>query len=145
MKKLSIFFAILLVIIAIIGFKYVSYRVEYTAIKQDNAEYEKYKEKEELSGLDIATIINKTIDKNTKNKIEKDDKGMFIPNDKNSIEVEIYMLDNETTYKMETIYNGGTEQFIRYYANQKFKCSKIEYHKNTGRIKYILFEQIQTS
>ena len=51
----------------------------------------------------------------------------------------------ETTYKMEAFYNAGTEQFIQYYGNIKFKCSKIEYHENTGRIKYILFEQVQTS
>ena len=55
------------------------------------------------------------------------------------------MQDNETTYKMETIHNVGTEQFVQYYGNIKFKCSKIEYHKNTGKIKYMLFEQLQTS
>ena len=90
-------------------------------------------------------MMNKAIDKNTKNKIEKDDQGNFIQNDKNSVEIEIYMTDNETTYKMETIYNAGTEQFAQYYGNIKFKCSKIEYHKKTGRIKYILFEQQENS
>ena len=55
------------------------------------------------------------------------------------------MVDNETTYKMEKIYNAGTEQFVQYYRTIKFKCSKIEYHEKTGRIKYILFEQLHTS
>ena len=55
------------------------------------------------------------------------------------------MLDNETTYKMEMFYNAGTEQFVEYYRNIKFKCSKIEYHENTGRVKYMYFEQLQTS
>ena len=85
--------------------------------------------------------MNKAVDKNTKNKIEKDDNGNFIQNDENSIEIEIYMSDNETTYKMENIYDAGTEQFVQYYGKIKFKCSNIEYHKKTGRIKYILFEQ----
>ena len=51
------------------------------------------------------------------------------------------MIDNEETYKMETLFNAGTEQFVQYYGSENFRCSKIEYHKKTGRIKYILFEQ----
>ena len=141
MKKIFIFIVIVFIIVAFAAFQYISYNTEYVAIQRENAEFEKYKDKE-ISGLDIATIINKAIDKNIKNKIEKDKNGNFIHNDTNSIEIEIYMKDNETTYKMETIYNGGTEQFVQYYASIDFKCSKIEYHNNTGKIKYILFEQL---
>lgn len=144
MKKIFIFLVIVLIVVAIIGVRYVSYKNEYNIVQSDNAEFEKYKD-QETYGLNIATMINKAIDKNTKNKIDKDDNGNFIQNDDNSIEIEIYMTDNETTYKMETIYNAGIEQFVQYYGNIKFKCSKIEYHKNTGRIKYILFEQQETS
>ena len=144
MKKIFIFLAIVLVIVAIVSFQYISYKNEYNIIQNENAEFEEYKDKE-VYGLNVGTMINKAVDKNTKNKIEKDDNGNFIQNDSNSIEIEIYMTDNETTYKMETIYNSGTEQFVQYYGNIKFKCSKIEYHKNTGKIKYMLFEQLQTS
>ncbi len=144
MKKIIIFLLIILIIVSVIGVKYISYKSEYKVIQNENSEFEGYKDKE-IYGLDIATIINKAVDRNTKNKIEKDDNGNFIPNDSNSIEIEIYMTDNETTYKMETIYNNGTEQFVQYYGDIKFKCSKIEYHKNTGRIKYMLFEQQETS
>ena len=52
------------------------------------------------------------------------------------------MKDNEKTYKMETIYNKGTEEFMQYYGNIQFKCSKIEYHQSTGKVKYLLFEQL---
>lgn len=144
MKKIFIFLVIVLIIVAIVGFKYMSYKNEYNIIQNENAEFEEYKDKE-VYGLNVATMINKAVDKNTKNKIEKDDSGNFMQNDSNSIEIEIYMTDNETTYKMETIYNAGTEQFVQYYGNIKFKCSKIEYHKDTGRIKYMLFEQQETS
>ena len=51
------------------------------------------------------------------------------------------MLDNDKTYTMETIYNGGMDKFIQYYRDIKFKCTKIEYHKLTGKVKYMLFEQ----
>ena len=144
MKKISIFLVIVLTIVAAIGFKYMSYKNEYNAIQKENKEFEEYKDKE-VYGIEVGTMINKAVDKNTKNKIEKDNNGNFIQNDKNSIEIEIYITDNETTYKMETIYNAGTEQFVQYYGNIKFKCSKIEYHENTGRIKYMLFEQQETS
>lgn len=144
MKKIFIFSVIVLIIVAIVGVRYVSYKNEYNIVQSENAEFEEYKDKE-VYGLSVATMMNKAVDKNTKNKIEKDENGNFIQNDSNSIEIEIYMTDNETTYKMETIYNAGTEQFVQYYGNIKFKCSKIEYHKDTGRIKYMLFEQQETS
>ena len=108
---------------------------------QENSEYEQYTNKE-INGLDVASLINKSVDKNTRNKIKKDDQGMFIPNDENSIQIEVYMKDTEITYKMETIYNKGTEQFVQYCGDVKFKCSKIEYHNKTKKISYILFEQI---
>lgn len=144
MKKIFIFLVIVLIIVVGIGYKYMSYKNEYNVIQKENKEFEEYKDKE-VYGLEVGTMINKAVDKNTKNKIEKDNNGNFIQNNKNSIEIEIYITDNETTYKMETIYNAGTEQFVQYYGNIKFKCSKIEYYENTGRIKYILFEQQEMS
>ena len=144
MKKLLILLAMVIIIIIISIVKYYSYKLEYNILMKENAEFEQYKDKE-VNGLSVATIINKAIDKNTKNEIEKDDKGVFIQNNTNSILIELYMADNKITYKMEQIYNAGIEQFVQYYSNINFKCLKIEYHKNTGKIKYILFEQLQTS
>ena len=143
-KTLLILIAIVIVIVCIIGIKYYSYMMEYNNVIKENEEYEKYKD-QEVYGIDLATLVNKAVDKNEKNNIPKDDKNLYIQNDENSIEIEIYIEDNETTYKMEVFYNSGTEQFIQYYGNIKFKCSKIEYHEKTGKIKYILFEQLQTS
>ena len=78
---------------------------------------------------------------------KKDNNGNFIQNDENSIKVEVHMIESDKEYElqMEQIYNSGTEQFVQYYGNIKFKCSKIEYHEKTGRIKYVLFEQQETS
>ena len=144
MKKGFICFSIVVIIVAIVWYRYISYIHEVKTIESENTDFDKYKD-QDVYGLDVASMINKAVDKNTKNKIEKDEQGNFIQNEENSIEIEIYMLDNETTYKMETIYNAGTEQFVQYYGDVKFKCSKIEYHKNTRRIKYILFEQQENS
>ena len=144
MKKVVIFIIMVIIIVAIISCRYVAYKVDNVSIMKANSEYEQYKDKE-VYGVDIATLINKSVDKNTKNKIEKDENGMFIQNDNNSIEIEIYMIDNEKTYKMESIYNEGTEKFVQHYGKIKFKCSKIEYHEKTKKVKYIRFEQLQTS
>lgn len=141
MKKIVIILAIVLILVSIIAFQYYSYQVDYQITIEENAEYEQYQDKE-IYGIDLATIINKTVDKNAKNGIQKDEKGNFIPNDTNSIEIEIFIKDNEKMYRMEIFYNNGTEEFLRYYGNIKFKCSNIEYHEKTGKIKYLLFEQL---
>lgn len=141
MKKIIIFFIAVIIIVSVIGIKYYSYRVDYITANQENSEYDQYIN-DEIYGIDLATAINKTVDKNIRNKVEIAEDGTFIQNEENSIEIEIYMQDNETTYKMETFYNNGTELFLQYYGNVKFKCSKTEYHKSTGRLKYMLFEQI---
>ena len=80
----------------------------------------------EIYGIDIASLINKSTDKNEKNSVSKDDKGYFIQNDENSIEIEIYIKDSDTTYKMEQIYKQGVEQFVQFFLNDKFKSSKVK-------------------
>ena len=84
MKKIFIFIAILIIIVAIVTIALASYQSKQNAIKAENAEYEKYKD-QEVNGLEVATLINKSVDKNTKNEIPKDEKGIFIQNDTNSI------------------------------------------------------------
>lgn len=143
-KTILILLSIVIIVVTIIFVKYSSYKNEYNKILSENAEFEKYTEKE-IYGVELGTLINKAIDTNTKNEIEKDENGIYIANEENSIKIEIYMADNEQTYEMETFYNTGIDQFIQYYGDIKFKCSKIEYHKNTNKIKYLLFEQLETS
>ena len=143
-KPIIIILTIVIANVSVIGIKYYNYTTQYDSIIKENAKFEEYKDKE-ITGIELVTLMNRTVDKNTKNKMEKDENGIFIPNEENSIEIEIYMQDNQKTYKMETIYNAGTEQFIKYYRDIKFKCSKIEYHTKTGRVKYMLFEQLETS
>ena len=98
-KSILIIFTIVIIIVTIIFVKYSTYKTEYYSVLQENLKFEEYKDKE-IYGIDLVTLINKTIDKNTKNKIEQDENGVFIPNEKNSIQIEIYMQDSEQTYKM---------------------------------------------
>lgn len=141
MKKIAIFFFIIIVIVVCISYLYINYKSSYNQAIQENKQFESYYN-EEVYGTDLTTVINRAIDKNIQNEIEKDKKGFYIDNNTNSINIDIKILDNDTTYKMETLYRGEMSKFVQYYGDVKFKCTKIEYHKNTNKIKYMLFEQI---
>ncbi len=141
MKKIAIFFIIIILIICAIFAMYISYKANYNISKKSNLSFEKYLN-EEVYGSELATVINRAIDRNEKNEVEKNNKGIYQNNDTNSINIEIKMLDDDTIYQMETFYRGGIQNFINYYSNIKFKCVDIEYHSSTNQVKYMLFEQI---
>lgn len=141
MKKIIIFFAIVVIIICGISYLYLNYKAEYNMSKKANLEFEKYLN-EEVYGTDLSTIINRAVDNNQKNEVEKNNKGFYLNNDTNSISIEIKITDNDTIYQMETFYNKGIQNFINNFGNIKFKCVDIKYHKSTNKVKYLLFEQI---
>ena len=141
MKKIAIFFIITILIICTISAMYITYKANYNTSRKANLSFERYLN-EEVYGSELATVINRAIDKNEKNEVEKNNKGIYQNNNTNSINIEIKMLDNDTIYPMEKLYDGGIEKFINYYSGIKFKCVDIKYHKSTNRVKYMLFEQI---
>ncbi len=143
MKKFIIFFAVSIIIICIISYIFINYKANYNVAKISNLEFENYLNKE-LYGTDVSTLINRAVDNNEKNSVQKNNKGIYLNNDKNSINIEIKMKDDDSTYKMEMFYKNGIQNFIKYYGNIKFKCTKIEYHQVTKKVKYMLFEQITT-
>ena len=142
MKKILILFSILIIILAIVWINYTGYKSQYDSIKKENLEFEKYYQKE-VYGRDLATVINKAFDGNTRNKVKKNNNNQFIENDENSIKIDIKMTDIDKTYTMENFYNSGMERFVQYYGTIKFKCTKIEYHSKTQKVKYLYFEQAQ--
>ena len=141
MKKIAIFFLIIIIIVVGMSYLYLNYKASYNQAKQKNKQFESYYN-EDVYGTDLVTVINKAVDNNLSNEVEKNQKGFFQNNKINSINIDIKIIDNDTVYKMETIYNSGIDNFVQYYGQIKFKCTKIEYHKDTGKIKYLLFEQI---
>ena len=140
MKKILIFIvSIAIITISVIAVKYTNYKSEQAKIKKDNLEFETYLNKQIL-GTELTTFINKAVDNNEKNKVLKDGQGFYIQNDTNSIEIEVKITDNDTIYKMETLYGGGMVNFVEYYNSINFECTKIEYNK-LGKVSYLLFEQ----
>lgn len=146
MNKNIILISTILLIIIIICVGGISFNSKkLLVVKQANKEYEQYMNKN-IYGTDVITIINKAIYNNQKNNIPKDEKEKYIENEENSIIIELVMITNEeknktTTYRMETISKVGIDEFIANFNTAEFKITKMEYHKETGKIKYIEITQ----
>lgn len=141
MKKLAIFMLIIIAIISTVSYLYLSNINTYRNAQKENAKFEIYIDKE-ITGAEITTLINKAIDQNKQNEIEKDNKGKYIKNNENSLNIDIKFTDNDVTYNMEKLFDSGMETFLAYYRNISFKCSEVQYHEKTNKIEYMLFEQI---
>ena len=141
MKKLAIFILCLIIIIVGMSYLYLNYKSNYNEVQRDNRQFVSYDGKE-IYATELTTIINKAIDNNIKNEVQKDNKGIYINNDNNSINIDVKMKDYDKTYSMEIFYKNGMDKFVQAYTGIKFKCTKLEYHKMTNRVKYMLFEQI---
>lgn len=140
MKKTLIYIiCIVLIILSVIGTKYLNFKEQKSLIQKYNLEYEVYLN-QDVTGRELTTAINRAVNNNEKNSIQKDEKGFYIDDDNNSVKIEIKILDNDTTYQMETLYNGGMENFIQYYGDINFNCSKIDYNSK-GKVSHIIFEQ----
>lgn len=143
MKKIIVVLLLLLIIIIFSMYALViNTKAQTRTLKNYNKEYEEYLNKT-IYGTELATLINKVTNINENNKVEKDKKEHYIENNKNSIKIDITMLLTEKTYPMEEIYNTDTAQFIKHFDLETFKCTKIEYHEETGKISKMLFEQVE--
>ena len=141
MKKFVVFLVIVVAIVCAISYMYLNFIANRNTAITENMPYETYLNRE-IFGSDLASVINRAINDNNKNNVEKDEKGIYIANNTNSIKIQVKITDNDTTYDMETFYNSGMDNFIKYYNQIKFKCTNVEYHETTNKIKYMLFEQI---
>lgn len=141
MKKFVIFLIFVVIIICAISYCYITYNANYKIAKKQNMLFEEYLGKE-IYGADLVTVMNRAMDSNAKNEVQKNKNGTYQDNEKNSISIKIKMLDNEKIYPMEAFYQEGIETFIQYYNKIKFKCMDLQYHENTHKVKSLYFEQI---
>ena len=141
MKKIAIFLLIIIGIVSTISYLYLNSINNQRIAQKENIKFEIYKD-EEITGAEVTTLINKAINSNQQNEIEKDKKGRYIDNETNSINIDIKFIDDDVTYNIEKIYNNGMDKFLTYYRDIKFKCVDVQYHDKTKKIKYMLFEQI---
>ena len=113
-----------------------------------NAEFEKYYNKNFL-GTDVLTLINKALDNNEKNYINKDENGFYIEDNEYSLIIEIIFITtdkdgqtDEKTTRMETLENAGLQKFISNFGLTTFQCTNIEYNSQ-NRVKKMTLKQIE--
>lgn len=147
-KQLILILVLILIIVIVLAVNITQKQNEKKKLQNYNAEYEQYLDKV-IYGTEVATIMNKAIDNNKNVNVQKDEKGYFIDNGQDSILIEVIMITDEekqetTTYKMETIQQVGMTSFLSNFSLTTFKSSNVEYHKNTGKISKITFEQLES-
>lgn len=140
-KLLLILLSLFIIIIFSIYGLLINNEKQNEDLKNYNKEYEQYLNKT-INGTELATLINKVININEKNGIQKDDNNYYVENQENSIKIEIKLILTEKTYPMEEIYNKDTAEFVKHFSLEEFKCTSIEYHNKTRKISKMLFEQI---
>lgn len=147
-KTILCILVVIAIIIIVITIKISNNNMQLNDVSSFNAQFEQYKDKS-LYGADVLTIINKAIDNNTKNNVEKDEDGYYIKNDTNSLSVDIKLLSTdskgeiqEVMYPMEVLEKAGLDTFISSFSLTTFDCKKIEYNTQ-GRISKILLEQLE--
>ena len=140
MKKILIFFVVIIAILCTICYIYSMYKLQH----QEKNVYNGYLESnlnKDISGTDLASLINKSANLNEQNDVLKDSNGNYIDNKQNSISIEIKFKDNDEIIKSEKIYNNGMDKFVELYGNSKFNLKKHEYHNKTKIAKYAYFEE----
>lgn len=145
-NRFLIILAILILLTVYIGYIVYQYRSQIISSQKISKEYESYYHLEML-GTEVISIINRTIDINTKENIPKDENGYFIDNQKDSIHVYIKFVykDEQKIIPMEDIEKSTSEAFIRNYGTASFRCTDIQYHEKTKNVKSLTFEEIEES
>lgn len=142
MKKQTI----ILIVVLIIMFLIVTFAVAQNIKKEKelanyNKQYEQYCEKQ-IYGTDLATLINKAINDNEKNNVDKDENGYYIQNGTNSVKIFIKLQEEGENFPMERIFKRGITEFVKNFNLETFKCTQINYHEQTKKISEIYFEVI---
>ena len=141
MKKYVYLLIIVIIALTSIAYLYINYVNGANNISSLNKDYESLYNNV-ISGTTFATNINKILDANSKNNVQKDENGYYLDNGENSIIVEIKFKDSDNMFRIEQIYKNNISKFINLYANINFKCTKIEYHNKTKLVSYLYFEEI---
>lgn len=139
-RKIVIITLFLFIITCIIGYFIIQRAVIINNSRLNNKIFEEYIN-DEITGAMLITLINKALDNNIYNNIEKDEKQNFINNNLNSIQIEVKFKEKDEIVNMEAINKSGIESFIKYYSNKKFIINEIKYHNKTKNVSYIKFEE----
>ncbi len=140
-KQTVLIFILLLVIILIIAFGIAQNVNAERELVKYNSQFDFYLNKQ-LIGTEVTTMINKAIDENERNNVLKDEKNYYIPNETDSIKIYIKLEQDGENFAMEKIFNFGITEFVKNFNLEDFKCTKVNYHRDTGKVSEVYFEVI---
>ena len=138
MKKFIILLVVAIIAACVIVYARYQFKVNHSMVNFENNPYTSILNKE-ISAAELATLINKAMNKNADNNIQRDSDGLFIENDENSIKIDIKFVIENTA---ENIEKSDLNEFIVAFSSAKFKCTKIDYHKKSKLVKYLYIEQL---
>lgn len=141
-NKILLILIIFMCVLLVATYWVYSYRNSIVESQKINKEYEQYQDVQML-GSELISLINKTVDVDTKLGIEKDQNGMFIDNGENTIKIYVNFIyeDDYQTVEMEKIYNNGAENFMKVYSTASFKCTELTRHDKTNNVKSLTFTE----
>ena len=141
-NKILLILIIFMCVLLVVAYYVYSYRNSIAESQKMNREYEQYQNSQML-GSELISLINKTVDVNTDLGIEKDQDGLFIDNEENSIKIYVNFVyeDDYKTLEMEKIYNNGAENFMKLYSTASFKCTEFTIHEKTNNVKSLTFTE----
>lgn len=141
MKKIIILILIIVTVaISIIFVNYTEYRTKKSQVNNINKEFTVY-ENNVMQISSVITIMNKAIQLNTENNIQKDENDFFIENETNSIKVFLEIKSRGSIIPMEDLILGkkaGIEKVSFAFSDMLFQIDRIEYHEKTGQVKKII-------
>ena len=114
MKKYVYLLIIVIIALTSIAYLYINYVNGANNISSLNKDYESLYNNV-ISGTTFATNINKILDANSKNNVQKDENGYYLDNGENSIIVEIKFKDSDNIFRIEQIYKNNISKFINLY------------------------------
>lgn len=144
-KKTFITLVILLILLMITLYLVYIFRNNLSSEeKKITSEYEAYYNQEN-TGTELVSIINRTVDINNKNNVQKNEENLYIENDTNSIKIYIGFLYKDETriLEMERIVDNGIDNFIKAYSTANFKCTEVTYHNKSKNVKSLTFIQTE--
>ena len=140
MKKQAIVILILIfVIVIIIAFSVAQNVSAEKELLRYNEQYNKYLNGQVL-GTEVASLINKAINANEKNNIEKDEKEYYIPNGTDSIKIYVKLEPEGENFPMERIDKLGMIEFVKNFSLMDFTCTEVKYHLETKKVSELYFE-----
>ena len=140
MKKYIILLVATVFVACVIIYARFQFKVNKSMVNFENNPYTSIVGKN-ISSTELATLINKAMNKNADNEVQRDENGYFIENDENSIKIDVHFLLDDTILKAEQIEKSDLNLFITAYSSAQFKCTKIEYHNKSKLVKYLYIEE----